>query len=154
VPSSTPLRLYGEISDKAPLDWAWVDGQLRSAGTYWVAAATPTPHPRPVWGVWSGERLFLSIGSPPIVRALAIDPAVSVHLDSGTDAVIVEGSAAGATADPAVIAAYDAKYDWTYDVATYGPLLRVHPRVVLAWRTAGWAGRESFQRTGRWIFPA
>jgi hypothetical protein len=154
MPTSTPLRLYGQVSDKPPLEWAWVQEQLQAAGTYWVVASTPTPHPRPVWGVWSDERLFLSVGSPAIARAVAGDPAVGVHLESGTDAVIVEGMAAGATTDPAVIAAYDAKYDWSYDVATYGALLRVDPRVVLAWRTAGWAGRESFQQTGRWTFTA
>jgi hypothetical protein len=153
MPASTPLRLYGQVSDKPPLAWAWVEGQLQSAGTYWVAAATPTPHPRPVWGVWSGDGLFLSIGSPAIARAVARDPAVAVHLESGTDAVIVEGTAAGPSTDSALIAAYDAKYDWAYDVASYGPLLRVDPRVVLAWRTAGWAGRDSFQQTGRWTFP-
>ncbi len=152
--ADTQLRLYGHPSEKPPLDWAWVDGQLESAGTYWVVGcAQGHPHPRPVWGVWSGGRLFLSIGSPAIVRALAADPRVTVHLDSGTEVVVVEGRAAGAVTDEAVIGAYDAKYDWTYDIETYGPLTRVEPRVVLAWRTAGWAGRESFQQTGRWSFP-
>jgi hypothetical protein len=57
------LRLYGQISDKPALEWSWVNNQLQEAATYWVVGRTPAhPHPRPVWGVWDGQRLFLSIG--------------------------------------------------------------------------------------------
>lgn len=47
-----------------------------------------------------------------------------------------------------MIAACDRKYGWSYDVATYGPLPRIGPEVVLAWRAAGWAGRDSVRQTG------
>jgi hypothetical protein len=67
--------------------------------------------------------------------------------------VIVEGHAAGPASAADIIAAYNQKYDWNYDLGEYGPLQRVDPDVVLAWRAAGWAGRESFQQTGRWHFP-
>lgn len=50
------------------------------------------------------------------------------------------------------VARYERKYDSSYEVDKYGPLTRVAPETVLAWRTAGWAGRESFQQTGRWRF--
>ena len=149
----TRLQLYGEDSETEALDWDWVDRQLRQAGTYWVTARTPGhPHPRPVWGVWQENHLYLSIGTPVTVQALATDPAVTVHLDSGTEVVIVEGRAVDASSDIEVLARYDRKYDWSYEVATYGPLTCVAPGTVLAWRTAGWAGRESFQQTGRWTF--
>jgi hypothetical protein len=147
------LRLYGQVSDVPALEWEWVDGELEAAGTYWVTARTPGhPHPRPVWGVWREGRLHLSIGTPATARVLADDPLVTVHLDSGTDVVIVEGRATGPVSDPEVMAAYDRKYDWSYDTGTYGPLTSVTPETVLAWRTAGWAGRESFRQTGRWRF--
>ncbi len=151
MPPEARLRLYGQPSDTPALEWAWVDAQLEAAGTYWVVARTTGhPHPRPVWGVWSQQRLFLSIGTPATIRALASDPVVTVHLDSGTEVVVVEGRSAGPAEDPGVIAAYDRKYDWTYDPATYGPLTVVIPDAVLAWRSSGWAGREGFQQTGRW----
>lgn len=151
MPGSGRLRLYGSVSDKASLEWSWVDEQLAAAGTYWVTARTPGhPHPRPVWGVWMGGHLYLSIGTPVTARALEHNPLVTVHLDSGTEVVIVEGRAAGPVTEPDVLAAYDRKYDWSYDLDEYGPLTRVAPETVLAWRTAGWAGRESFQQTGRW----
>lgn len=147
------LRLYGQPSDKPALEWAWVDAQLSAAGTYWVTARAPGhPHPRPVWGAWRDGNLYLSIGTPLTTAALAADPRVTVHLDSGTDVVIVEGRRTGMSADPDVIADYDRKYDWTYDAATYGPLSCVAPKTILAWRTSGWAGRDSFQQTGRWRF--
>jgi hypothetical protein len=147
------LRLYGNISDKPGLEWAWAEAQLESAGTYWVVPRMKGhPHPRPVWGIWEHERLYLSVGTPSALRALAEDPVVTVHLDSGTDVVIVEGLATTPISDEVAIAAYNQKYDWSYDPDKYGPLQCVRPVVVLAWRAAGWAGRESFTETGRWDF--
>ena len=148
--------MYGQPSATPRLDWAWVDAQLEAAGTYWVIARTPGhPHPRPVWGVWDSDHLYLSIGTPVTLRTLARDPAVTVHLDSGTDVVIVEGRAAGPDGGGVeAIEAYNRKYDWSYDPREYGPLQRVDADVVLAWRAGGWAGRDGFQQTGRWDLRA
>jgi hypothetical protein len=80
-----------------------------------------------------------------------------VHLDSGTDVVLIEGTtglATGGGTPSSVIDAYNAKYDWDYQVAEYGELIVVQPQRILAWRTAGWAGRESFQATGCWRFDS
>jgi hypothetical protein len=107
-----------------------------------------------VWGIWESDHLCLSIGTPITLRTLARDPVVTVHLDSGTDVVIVEGRATGREDGAEAIEAYNRKYDWNYDVGEYGPLQRVDADVVLAWRAAGWAGRESFHQTGRWDFRA
>ena len=152
-PTSVPITMYGAAATQPAPDWTWVDDQLAGAGTYWVVARSGGwPHPRPVWGVWADETLYLSIGSPIVTRQLHDDPTVTVHLDSGTDVVVVEGRRTGERRDAAVIAAYDRKYDWRYDVDEYGPLAVVTPVVVLAWRSAGWAGREGFQSAGRWTF--
>jgi hypothetical protein len=89
------------------------------------------------------------------LRALDREPAVTVHLDSGTDVVLVEGTTGltsqGAT-PPSSVEAYNAKYHWDYEIARYGELTVVEPVRVLAWRSAGWAGRDSFQATGCWVF--
>jgi hypothetical protein len=106
-----------------------------------------------VWGIWTDEVLHLSIGSPKLMAAQTGSP-IAVHLDSGTDVVIVEGSVESKTVDPDLIAAYDAKYTWNYDVSTFGPLTSIRPHVVLAWRSAGWAGRDGFTATGRWRWTA
>jgi hypothetical protein len=145
--------MWGRIADAEPLSWSWVQDQLEHAGTYWVVARGEShPHPRPVWGIWSTEGLFLSIGSLRVSRDLQHDPAVTVHLGSDTEVVIVEGEAAGATDDARYLAQYNAKYDWDYTTDQYGPLTTVAPTTIIAWRSEGWAGREGIKRAGRWRF--
>ncbi len=145
--------MYGSPAGGDRLDWTWVEDQLVKAGAYWIVApGVGNPHPRPVWGIWHDEGLFLSIGSPEIKRRTQDGNPVAVHLGSVTDVVIVDGDAAGAFSDGVLLDAYNAKYDWDYSVDEYGPLTRIEPRKVIAWRSAGWAGREGFQETGRWTF--
>ncbi len=147
--------MYGAVTAVGPPSWGWVREQLLSAGTYWVVpVGDGHPHPRPVWGVWVDDALHLSVGSQVVTRQLVANPTVTVHLDSGTDVVVVEGLAtvpADQTAGP-VLEAYNAKYDWDYDVAEYGPLTTVSPTTVMAWRSGGWAGRDGFEQAGRWRF--
>ena len=86
------LIQYGQPSSSPGLEWAWVDAQLTQAGTYWASLGTnEQPHPRPVWGIWADEALHLSIGSPKLAAAQT-GGLITVHPDSGTDVVIVEGS--------------------------------------------------------------
>lgn len=153
APQPERLVMYGEPSDVAPLDWAWVAAELSTAGTYWVnASGGDHPHPRPVWGVWADEWLHLSIGSPVVARLLERNPDLTVHLESSTDVVIVEGTVVGLVEDMAVLRAYNDKYDWNYTIDEYGPLTKLAPTSALAWRSAGWAGRDGFQQAGRWRF--
>jgi len=145
--------MYTQVVDYDLLSWGDVQRQLEEAGTYWVIGrGSGHPHPRPVWGVWVDDSLRLSLGSPVLRRELAADPTVTVHLDSGTDVVIVEGRASELQgADVASsLAAYDRKYEWKYDTEQYGPLTLVRPSTVLAWRAAGPAGREGFKQATRW----
>lgn len=145
--------MYGEPSAVPSLPWSWVDDQLTAAGTYWsVARSHSHPHPRPVWGIWVDQLLHLSIGSPVLSPQLDAAPEVAVHLDSGVDVVIVEGRVGGHTEAQELYDAYNEKYDWSYSTEEYGPLTTIVPSKVLAWRSAGWAGREGFQQTGRWRF--
>jgi hypothetical protein len=147
------LHLYGQAADTAALDWEWAEQRLREAGTYWVTARTGGHlHPRPVWGVFVEGLLYLSIGTPATREALEADPTVTVHLDSGTEVVILEGRAIATSSGSEVVAEYDRKYDWSYDIETYGPFSCVAPETVLAWHATGWAGRESFRATGSWRF--
>ena len=145
--------MYGAPSALSSLAWNWVNEQLTVAGTYWIVGRSEGhPHPRPVWGIWSDRLLHLSIGSQVISRTLAAVPDVTVHLGSGVDVVIVEGRASGHTRAQELYDAYNEKYDWHYSTDEYGPLTTIVPSTVLAWRSAGWAGRAGFQETGRWRF--
>lgn len=147
--------MYGAAADLEPVDWARVDEQLTSAGAYWlVTSGSEIPHPRPVWGIWHSDALFLSIGSPRLAAGAVAGRPVTVHLGSVNDVVIVEGTAGGTADDAQLLDAYNQKYDWDYTVAEYGPLVRITPSKVIAWRSGGWAGREGFQAASRWRFPS
>ena len=75
--------------------WAAIEDQLREATTYWLSTVSPDgrPHARPVDGVWVEGALVFG-GSPDTrwVRNLQQNPALSVHLPSGDDVVILEGT--------------------------------------------------------------
>jgi hypothetical protein len=96
--------------------------------------------------------VFVSVGSPVLARAIASDGRVTVHLESATDVVIVEGWAEPAAEGHPAVAQYKSKYEYDYDEARYGPLTCVTPQQVLAWTTAGAAGRDGFREGGSWAF--
>lgn len=152
-PNPEHLVMYGSLAATSGLDWRWVDDQLATAAGYWIImASTGHPHPRPVWGIWHEHRLALSVGSPTIsAEAVAGGPA-TVHLGSVNDVVIVEGDVTGPSVDTELLDAYNSKYGWNYTVEEYGPFTVIEPAKVIAWRSAGWGGRDGFQTTGRWTF--
>jgi len=147
--------MYGEGVDLPALEWSWVEERLAAALLYWCdSAASDWPHPRPVWGVWHRSLLCLSVGSPVLRRAISADGRVTVHLESATEVVLVEGAVVESADVDSAVDAYDHKYDYSYEVSTYGRLLAVAPRKVLAWTAGGPAGREGFSAAGAWSFTA
>jgi hypothetical protein len=111
--------------------WSWADEQLGRAHNYWIA--TSGPHASPVWAVWDEQTLVFSCGaSSRKARAIARDPRVVLHLESGAEVVIVEGEAAQIEVAPELLSAYSEKYGPTE--ASIGNWYRVRPRRVLAWR--------------------
>lgn len=78
-----------------PGEWRDIEAELRNARNYWVCTASPSgqPHSVPVWGLWFDDKLWFST-SPDSVKArhLEHNPHCVIHLESGDDAVIVEGS--------------------------------------------------------------
>lgn len=89
---------YG-VPDSADglLGWKHVETRLRAATEYWLATTRPDsrPHVVPRWGVWLDERFWYD-GSPQTrhARNLRTNAACVLHLESGTDVVILEGQAA------------------------------------------------------------
>jgi PPOX class probable F420-dependent enzyme len=98
------------------MTWSEVAERLATARSYWLGTTTPSgaPHAAPVWGVVTGETLYLySERSTVKARNLAADPRVVVHLESGEDVLIVRGVAEdlGPPATvPSVVTALAAKY--------------------------------------------
>ncbi|MFF5987217.1 pyridoxamine 5'-phosphate oxidase family protein [Prauserella flavalba] len=129
------------------LPWDWAERRLVAAVNYWIATAGPAgrPHCRPVWGVWLPDGFWFSTGSVS-ARNLSVNAEITVHLESGQEVVIVEGTAREVRDQPSLHAmceAYGPKYD--YPVAptpegtvadssgTGGPAYLVTPRAVFGW---------------------
>jgi hypothetical protein len=78
------------------VEWAEVEARLERATVYWMATtrADGRPHVVPRWGVWT-EHAFFYDGSPDTVHArnLQRNPACTLHLEDGSQAVIIEGAA-------------------------------------------------------------
>lgn len=128
------------------LDWAGVQAQLATAKNYWLCSVRPNgrPHVIPKWAVWVDDKIYFD-GSPETrhARNIAANPRVSLHLESGDQAVIVDGVAA-AIARPApelaqqVAEAYRLKYAvWGYaptaDQWDDGGLFEITVHSVIAW---------------------
>ena len=132
------------------LDWEWAVARLVEERNYWIVSVRKNgmPQARPVWGVWSDETLYLSVGHGGLQRAMQSPKGpwdVSVHVDSAVDVVIIEGIAERvATDDPERRAAYNTKYDW--DLWKGGLNFVVHPRLVYGWKA------EDVKTATKWTF--
>jgi nitroimidazol reductase NimA-like FMN-containing flavoprotein (pyridoxamine 5'-phosphate oxidase superfamily) len=89
-------------NNKGLLSWSHVAERMTQAMHYWICTVDTKgrPHVTPVDGLWLNDRLYFG-GSPQTLRNrnLAANPAVSVHLDSSDDVVILQGDASLQTPD-------------------------------------------------------
>ncbi len=112
------------------LPWSWAAERLAQAHNYWVAVSGP--HASPVWALWRDGGIVFSCGPRSRkARAIARDPNVVVHLESGDEVVIVEGRAEKTEVDDSVIDEYERKYAFRADKGE--GWYRVEPKRVLAW---------------------
>jgi hypothetical protein len=149
------LRMYGKEREEAELGWEWVSERLGSAPFYWLTThgRGGPPHARPLHGAWVDERLFLSNGSWNHHHNWERNPHVSVHLGSGTEVVIVEGTGTyerDAGVLQGFLDAYNGKYGYRYTVEQMPYAFEVVPDVVLAWQTIGELGEKGFEAVGKW----
>lgn len=79
----------------AYLTWDWVAAQLTESKHYWLCTVRPDgrPHVVPRWCVYLDGKIYYD-GSPETrhTRNIKRNPNVSLHLESGTEAVILEGT--------------------------------------------------------------
>lgn len=77
------------------VDWEWVAAQLAESKNYWLCSVRPDgrPHVVPRWGAFLEDRFYYD-GSPETrhARNIAENPHVSLHLESGTQVIIIEGT--------------------------------------------------------------
>jgi nitroimidazol reductase NimA-like FMN-containing flavoprotein (pyridoxamine 5'-phosphate oxidase superfamily) len=153
---------YGiSTGEEGILPWSWAEERLEASHNYWIVTASPEgrPHAMPVWGVWSGGALFFATSRASRKgRNLAANPRLVVHLESGDEAVILEGRAEDLR-DSAAYAEADAAYARKYPNPEAGEgfhlpaepeddaVFRLRPRTVQGWRE-----RDFPQSATRWRF--
>lgn len=84
------------------LTWDWVAARLAESKHYWLCSVRPPssgaqggrPHVVPRWGVFLDDKFYYD-GSPETRHAQNIEknPHVALHLESGSEAIILEGMA-------------------------------------------------------------
>ena len=137
-PELSQPRMYGGFVGSAKLPWTWATERLTRARNYWIATTRSDgrPHSRPVWGVWHDNAFYFSTGSL-AASNLVTRPAITVHLESGSEVVIIEGmaeTANNATLIEQVISLYNQKYNWNLDPHNMSdPFYAVRPQVVFGW---------------------
>ena len=101
-------------------------------------------------GVWSDDRLLLSNGSWNHHHNLTANPRLTVHLESGTTVVIVEGRSGGYdhAGLKAFLDVYNPKYGLHFEEML--PPFVVVPETILAWETLGPKGIGGFRAVGKW----
>ncbi len=155
-PEPNRARLSGYVDAGKLLPFSWVDVRMDSARNYWITTNGHSfPHSRPVWGIWQSPLLYFSTGSL-IARHIAADSRVQVNLESGDEAVIIEGVAGPmpATHIDQWVAAYRAKYNWDMPRSAEDVYV-VEPKRVLAWicDSSGRDGGVLFSNTAtEWRF--
>lgn len=144
-------RATGEM-----LSWEWVTEQLQQARNYWVctAGADGRPHAAPVWGLWlDGELSFSTDEISRKARNLAAHPEIVVHLESGDDVVILEGTVEVATDREWLrrfCDVYAQKYDVTFDPDSIpGLAYRLKLSSAMAWQERAFPGTVT-----KFTFPA
>jgi general stress protein 26 len=142
------------------LPWSQVAGWLATARNYWVCTTRPDgrPHAKPVWGIWlEGQFVFSTHPETVTARNLRVNASLVVHLESGDQVTIVEGTAKRIE-DRALLARfgakYEAKYDWPLSSEDLDPgnphaaFYAVRPRSALSWSAA----TEIGETITRWSF--
>lgn len=125
--------------DEGLLPWSLVEETFASERAFWVVTVGSggRPHARPTWGVVVDGTFHCGGGEGTRwVRNLAADPRLTVHTESATAVVILEGTARRldeGTADRATLERIDVAYERTYGVRHGPPLFAVRPERVLAW---------------------
>jgi len=128
------------------LGWDQVLTRLVEAQNYWLCTVRPDgrPHVIPVWGVWANDRIYCD-GSPQTrhARNIAINPKIALHLESGSEVVIIEGTCREMpNPDPKLSKEIAAAYCKKYAAAGYTPkpdqwtaggLYEITPSTALAW---------------------
>jgi hypothetical protein len=128
------------------LTWDWVATRLTESENYWLCSVRPDsrPHVIPRWAVFVDGRIYYD-GSPETrhSRNIEVNPHVSVHLENGTEAIMLEGTSRTAEKPtPELSRKLSEQYKQKYKTFGYAPepnawdeggLYVFTPRQCIAW---------------------
>jgi hypothetical protein len=137
------------------LPYSTVETRLAKSRNYWICTARPDgrPHSIPVWGFFlDGAFYFGTSRLTRKARNLSHNPALSVHLESGDDVVILEGTAVEVdiTDRPTfkkLDTASRSKYKMPLMLVPEGVFYSLRPTVILAWTESDFPSNAT-----RWQF--
>lgn len=133
------------------LSWDWATKRLTKAHNYWICTTRSDgrPHAMPVWGVWVEGAVYFSTDPSSLkARNMAARPKITVHLESGEEVIILEGSVEKVKVTELVDDAYNGKYKMRLS-SFPGPvgIYRLKPKVLMAWRE-----KDFVKSSTRWEF--
>ncbi len=135
------------------LSWDWLSERMATSHNYWLGTTYPDgrPHAMPIWGLWLDETFYFSTGrNSRKGRNLAANPEVVIHLESGDEVVVIEGTVEEFD-DPALFARfveeYNTKYSFKPEADPKNLYYRLKPRVAFAWLEKDFVNSAS-----RWHF--
>jgi general stress protein 26 len=142
LPQPTTVQMPADYVPKGTkpkfLTWEWVTQRLEDSHNYWICTTRPDgrPHAVPVWGVWVADAFYFST-DPKSWKAknLSASPAISVHLESGDEVTILEGTVEVTKLNKAIDDNYNKKYKMRLSKFPMPFVLyRLKPAKVMAWR--------------------
>jgi PPOX class probable F420-dependent enzyme len=128
------------------LTWSDVSARLEVEKVYWLHTTGPdgAPNASPVWGASVAETLYVYSRTATVkARNLSLNPRVALHLESGTEVLIVHGELehrGHPRQRPEVLNAFGAKYHEPDEVAflpsedpAFDVLYALEPRWAITW---------------------
>jgi hypothetical protein len=127
-------------ADGSVLGWSQVLEWLTASRNYWVCTTRKDgrPHAMPVWGLWADDGVWFSTDPTSIKgRNLIERPDVIVHLESGDEVCVLEGTVERIREREA-LDRFDDLYDAKFDVRPSGMgdaagVFVLRPKTALAW---------------------
>ncbi len=148
MPSSYGIRSATEGAGL--LQWTFVSSRMETSRNYWIASTSSDgrPHVAPVWGLWHAEAFFFSTDRRSRKgKNMAAQPHVVIHLESGDEAVMIEGEVEPVEDDALLVeldGLYFRKYGFHLDA---GLTYRVTPTAAFAWLEKDFPGTAT-----KWAF--
>jgi len=134
----------------ARFPWSRVEEALAGARNYWIGTVTPKgrPHAAPVWVIWLNGSVYFSTGKDSRKgRNLALNPHVTLHVETPDRSVVIVEGRAEEISDEAKLSpvwdAYNRKYNW--EVSGY-PFYMVRPAVAFSFE------EQLGETATRWTF--